>query len=400
MARFTTASVIVSSGLLALMGAPAVTAAASASASALGNKDSTSPDISANGRFIVFSSEATNLVPGDTNGKRDIFIRDTVASTTKRVSVAKSGAQTNQNSDQATVSNDGRYVAFVSTASNLVPGDTNGKTDVFRKDLTTGAVVRVSVGAGAKQGNNGSNSARLRPDGKAVVFSSLASNLVTADTNGKRDLFIRDLVANTTKRISVSPSGAKPQEAYPEVDYSTDGNKVAWFRSVCNTAACTSGTGSLMLWSANTGTSAVLASDSWSGEPFYLGSIRAGQTAVGLTSFGSHDGYLTIRSATGGELYGTGCDICAFDLAASGSTGALGAGDGVALFSKSKPWKTLDASRVYTTTITPDARRIAFETNPYNGTDYIGQICLWNTSGTTAAAISLPSGQSAACPSE
>jgi len=125
-----------------------------------------------------------NLVPGDTNGKRDI-IRDTVAKTTRRVSVSGSGAQANQNSDQATVSTDGRYVAFVSTASNLVPGDTNGKTDVSRKDLTTGAVVRVSVGAGGKQGNNGSNSGRIRPDGKAVVFSSLASNLVTGDTNGQ-----------------------------------------------------------------------------------------------------------------------------------------------------------------------------------------------------------------------
>jgi len=123
-------------------------------------------------------------VPGDTNGKRDI-IRDTVAKTTRRVSVSGSGAQANQNSDQATVSTDGRYVAFVSTASNLVPGDTNGKTDVSRKDLTTGAVVRVSVGAGGKQGNNGSNSGRIRPDGKAVVFSSLASNLVTGDTNGQ-----------------------------------------------------------------------------------------------------------------------------------------------------------------------------------------------------------------------
>jgi len=164
---------------------------------------------------------------------------------------------------------------------------------------------------------------RIRPDGKAVVFSSRASNLVTGDTNGQRDVFIRDLVANTTKRISLTGTGGQVHDAYPGVDYSTDGKKIGWFRNECDTAACSSGTGYLMQWSAATGKSVVVAAKSWSESPFSIGPIRAGLNAAGVSSWGEHYGYSSIATPTS-EVYGFDCETCAFDIAASGTVGALG----------------------------------------------------------------------------
>jgi len=360
----------------------------------LGNGHSTFPDVSPNGRFIVFSSSATNLVPGDTNGKRDIFIRDTVARTTRRVSVSATGKETNQNSDQATVSNDGRYVAFVSSASNLVGGDTNGKTDVFRKDLVTGAVVRVSVGAGGKQGNNGANSGRLRPDGKAVVFSSLASNLVSGDTNGHRDVFIRDMVANTTRRISMEPSGSQVYEAYSQIDYSPDGTRIGWFSNWCGNATCSYGFGNLMVWSSSTGKSVEVASDYWSGQPFSI-ELRMGQNMVGVSSWGDRDGDIVLYSFAGTPLETLPCDMgCYFDLAA-GKVGAYAYYEILSKFTIGGPDKNY-TNGYYTwfdgMAITPDGSRLAFA-----GDSTPSQVCVWNTAGATATAVSVPSGPAPTC---
>lgn len=397
MKGFTSAAMAIVATALAWGGASSA-GAAGAPGPAYGNGDSTSPQVSANGRFVVFSSAATNLVTGDTNGKRDIFIRDTVTNTTRRVSTSASGGQANQNSDQATVSNDGRHVAFVSTASNLVVGDTNGKTDVFRKDLTTGAVVRVSVGAGATQGNSGANSGRIRFDGMAVVFSSLASNLVTGDTNGDRDVFVRDLTANTTKRISLTPTGGQVHDAYAEIDYSPDGARIGWFRNECTTSACNDGIGYLMQWSAATGKSVVVDSDSWSGDAFSVGSVRAGLNAVAVSSFGDWDGYVWIGTPSG-KLYDFGCEICAFDITSAGTVGSLGGSTSVTKFSKTAPWKDLPARQpsVNGTSITPDGSKIAFASTFFNE-PISRQICLWNTAGTTSTVLSMPSGQTASCP--
>src|SRR4029077_12403300 len=133
-----------------------------------------------------------NLVGGDTNGVRDVFVRDLVTGTTTRVSVGAGGAQANGASSNARISADGRFVVFTSLASNLVAGDTNGVADVFERDLANGQTTRVSVSAGGVQGNDTSGGAAsgVSADGGTISFSSAASNLVAGDTNHSRDVFV------------------------------------------------------------------------------------------------------------------------------------------------------------------------------------------------------------------
>ena len=128
-----------------------------------GNNSNKSPKISSDGRYLAFASLATNLVPGDTNRTWDVFVHDTVSGTTTRVSVDSSGAEGDGNSGYGfeseyglSISSDGRYVAFDSTATNLVPGDTNGTSDVFVHDRVSGTTTRVSVDSSGAQGNGAS----------------------------------------------------------------------------------------------------------------------------------------------------------------------------------------------------------------------------------------------------
>src|SRR4051794_23019469 len=142
------------------------------------------------GRYVVFESDATNLVPGDTNKVPDVFVRDRKTKKTVRVSVGSRGEQGNRASDAGWITGDGRYVIFSSDASNLVAGDTNGTTDVFVRDLRAGTTKRVSVGQGGTQGNGGSGAGigrAITRDGRYVAFTSHATNLVPGDTNGYID---------------------------------------------------------------------------------------------------------------------------------------------------------------------------------------------------------------------
>ncbi len=145
---------------------------------------------SADGRHVTFVSDANNLVPSDTNGKWDIFVYDRITGMTERVSVNSSGIQANGDSYHASISADGRYVAFESSASNLVPGDTNGRMDIFVHDRITGITERVSVDSSGIQANQGCGSPSISADGRYVAFTSWASNLVPGDTNGKCDVFL------------------------------------------------------------------------------------------------------------------------------------------------------------------------------------------------------------------
>jgi len=149
------------------------------------------PTISAGGRFVVFDSGATNLVKGDANGAYDVFIRDLAKGTTRRVSVSSNEAAGNQGSRYPTVSDDGRFVAFESDATNLVSGDTNGVTDVFVRDLANGTTRRTSVNSAKAEGDAGGNNAFLSASGKYVVFQSASTNLVANDTNATVDIFMR-----------------------------------------------------------------------------------------------------------------------------------------------------------------------------------------------------------------
>ncbi|HEX5649906.1 MAG TPA: hypothetical protein VFX69_09635, partial [Steroidobacteraceae bacterium] len=141
------------------------------------------PSVSADGRFVAFYSTATNLVPDDHGDMQDVFVRDRQTRETRRISETADGTAANGYSVQPALSGNGRYVAFVSAADNLAPGDTNGLIDVFVKDLQTHSVERVSVSSSGTQGNGGSYEPALSADGRYVVFESFASNLVPGDTN-------------------------------------------------------------------------------------------------------------------------------------------------------------------------------------------------------------------------
>ena len=176
-------------------------AASSAIPASPGNRSSYAPDISSNGRFVVFASDATNLVAGDTNGKRDIFLRDMVTKSTRLVS--KVGTKlANAHNYSPAVSDDGRYVAFLSDASNLVTGDTNGKTDAFRADLTSGEIVRVSTGNAGQQGNGIPTGVNMSANGAIISFDSTSTNLVTGDRNKSEDVFRRDFSSGQFSRLS------------------------------------------------------------------------------------------------------------------------------------------------------------------------------------------------------
>lgn len=179
-----------------------------------GNGSSSYPAISNDGRFISFTSLATNLVTGDTNGRPDVFRRDVVSNTTIRVSVTNAGAQGNNTQTReanmtSSISGDGRYVLFRSSATNLVAGDTNGVDDLFVRDCTGFTTTRVSLSNTGGQANNHSYMGKISNDGRYVVLSSAASNLVTGDTNIAEDIFIRDRTLNTTTRLSISTSGVQ-----------------------------------------------------------------------------------------------------------------------------------------------------------------------------------------------
>jgi Tol biopolymer transport system component len=192
----------------------------------------TVPALSASGRFVAFVSTASNLVPGDTNGVEDVFVRDRVWGTVVRVSVGPRGRQANAGSVDASISADRRYVAFVSAATNLVRGDTNGVNDVFVRDLRDGTTRRVSVGPRDRQGNGASLFPAISADGRTVAFQTFASNLTgpraLPDTNDVEDVYVRDLRHRWTVRVSLAPDGrAFPgPSALPAV--SADGRRVAF----------------------------------------------------------------------------------------------------------------------------------------------------------------------------
>ncbi|MGE3841966.1 MAG: IPT/TIG domain-containing protein, partial [Vicinamibacterales bacterium] len=193
-----------------------------------GNNGSFRPAISADGRYVAFESRATNMVAGDTNGFSDMFVHDRVTGATTRVSVGAGGAQGNGGSEEAAISADGRYVAFESVASNLVSSDTNGVYDIFVHDRATGLTVRVSTASGGIQGNGPSQSPHLSADGQVVAFRSTATDLVPGDTNGYEDVFVHDRVSNTTIRASVTSAGAQVSGVNHQPKVSADGRYVAF----------------------------------------------------------------------------------------------------------------------------------------------------------------------------
>ena len=208
-----------------------------ASSGGEGNGASQYPSVSADGRYVAFLSSASNLVTGDSNGVDDVFVRDAVSGTTARVSISSSGTQANgASSAPPAISGDGRYVAFASSASNLVPGDANGITDIFVHDRTTGTTTRVSLSSFGEEANSGSSNPVISSDGRYVAFDSAASNLVPNDLNHWTDIFIHELSSGRTTRVSVTSDGTEADSASGDPAISADGRYVAFWSAATNLA--------------------------------------------------------------------------------------------------------------------------------------------------------------------
>jgi Tol biopolymer transport system component len=194
------------------------------------------PAISADGVLVAFASFASNLVPSDTNGAWDVFVHDRGSGTTQRVSLTPAGGQASGDSggvwglqtDGVDLSADGRWVAFFSTAPDIVPFDGNGVADVFVRDLLVGKTWRVSVTSAGGEAHGPSTWPSLSHDGRFVAFSSEAPDLVALDGNGASDVFVHDLLTGKTQRVSVSTAGTEGMGAsiYPVI--SPDGSVVGF----------------------------------------------------------------------------------------------------------------------------------------------------------------------------
>jgi Tol biopolymer transport system component len=162
--------------------------------------------LSASGRYVAFASAATSLVPGDGNGMNDVFVRDLALRRTSRVSISSSGAESGGHSKKPSISADGNVVAFPSSATNLVPGDRNRVPDVFVRDRAAGRTTRISAGTEG-EGDALSLAPLVSANGWTIAFSSEASNLVSADGNGTMDVFVGDRATGRVSRVSVGPFG-------------------------------------------------------------------------------------------------------------------------------------------------------------------------------------------------
>lgn len=195
------------------------------------------PDISIDGRYVVFQSESDDLVAGDINGTFDVFVHDRQTDVTERVSVDSLGNESNDFSTndtteehQISISGDGRYVVFASLASNLVGGDADGINDIFVHDRQLDTTEIISVDSLGNQGNANSFSPSISNDGRYVAFKSISTNLVSSDTNVRPDIFVHDLQTGSTERVSVDSSGSEGDQNSFSPSISGDGRYVA-FRS-------------------------------------------------------------------------------------------------------------------------------------------------------------------------
>jgi hypothetical protein len=198
---------------------------------------SSDPAISANGGFVAFRSSASDLVAGDTNSRADIFVHDLTTAQTSRVSVDSTGDQANGDSSFPRLNADGRSVSFQSQASDLVAGDTNGVADVFIHDRQAGQTIRASLDGSGGQGNGASVAPTITANGRSVAFHSQATNLAAGDTNGVLDVFVRNTQTGETTRVSVNGSGAEGNGSSRFPAISGDGHFVAFHSNASNLVA-------------------------------------------------------------------------------------------------------------------------------------------------------------------
>jgi len=203
-----------------------------------GNGPSAGPAISTNGCVVAFYSDASNLVTGDTNGFRDVFVRDRCTKTTERVSVSTDGEQANRPSQAAgfsvAISADGRFVAFASDASNLDASDDNNTTDIFVRDRVAGTTTRISKSQAGESANGPSQFPGISDEGRFVVFQSAASNLIDDDTNGKTDIFVVDTTNGSISRVSLTSTGEQSNGDSNSPAISADGSTVVFQSEATN----------------------------------------------------------------------------------------------------------------------------------------------------------------------
>lgn len=193
-----------------------------------GNGHSAEAAISADGWRVAFTSAADNLVTGDGNQQTDVFVHDLRHGSTLLVSRAPHGGSGHGRSGSAALSADGRHVAFVSQAGDLLPGHDSRHAQVFVRDLQTGALELVSVAGDGRAGNRESGEPQLSADGRFVAFSSAAGNLIAGDSNGCSDVYVRDRWWQRSWRISVGRDGVQGQADSTQPALSADGARVVF----------------------------------------------------------------------------------------------------------------------------------------------------------------------------
>lgn len=195
-----------------------------------GDGDCSFPSVSNNGRYVAFLNASTNLVAGDTNGFSDVFVKDTTNGLMRRVNLGPGSVQADGGSTEPVISGNGILVAYQSSATNLVSGDTNGVDDVFFSRVPSVSTLRASVGAGGVEGDALSFNASTNTTGRYIAFSSSATNLVAGDTNGAPDVYVYDRSTATTTRVSNGDSGTEPNSSSIQ-PFVSGGGRYIVFRS-------------------------------------------------------------------------------------------------------------------------------------------------------------------------
>lgn len=237
------------------------------------NAGSNLPSVSGNGRWVAFLSEATNLVANDTNGVEDVFVRDRETGSTTRVNLDSGGNQADARSYSPFISANGRYVVFSSDASNLVPDDTNARRDIFVRDLQMGVTSRVSLGPSGAQANSTSLHPSISGDGRFVAFNSFATNLVSGSSSGGQ-VYVHDRQTGVTSKVSLSSAGVEGDALSQLSVISADGRFVAFHSYSQNLVANdTNGLGDIFLHDLLAG-STLLVSRSSAGQIAAVGALQ------------------------------------------------------------------------------------------------------------------------------
>lgn len=266
--------------------------------------DSDRPSLSNDGRYIAFESDSPGLVVGDTNAWTDVFVRDRLANTTRRVSLTSTGAQADIGGENPSINGDGRFVAF-SSSDRLTPNDTNAVPDIYVRDVVANTTTLVSVAGNGAVSNGFSDSPRISANGRYVVFTSAATNLDgLADTNDAPDVFVRDLVAHTTQRVSMSSGGGLAHGAAARPTISGNGRFVTYQSTAADAVGGdTNNVTDGFVYDRTLGQTSRVTTDSAGGQ-LLLGGTQPVVSADGrIVAFASDSQVSGLPASTTGQLY-------------------------------------------------------------------------------------------------